>query len=357
MNDIIEQYYEAYNFPSVNKLYTLLRDDKHDVKKKDIEEYLNKKEEVQIFKEAKKSKKKLGHITSPQPNFSWQVDIYYLMKYYKANKGFKYILACIDIFTRKLYCIPMKNKDNDEVKLALKLLFKEAGVYPDVITSDNDATLLSNECQQLFIKDNIIHDVVPKDDHASLGLIDRVARTLKTVLHKRFVKSGTTNWIDNLSTVVNQYNNTPHSAIDDIKPNDAEKPENIYTIIDINLEKKNKKTTFNNPFSIGDSVRVEIPGLAKKSEGKFSNEIYTVKQVFGKRVLLSDNKIRKYDMLIKVDAPPPEEIKKPDIIKRAKQEYKQEKILIKEDQKQENIRETRTRGKRIDYAELAGKKR
>ena len=122
-------------------------------------------------------------------------------------------------------------------------------------------------------------------------------------------------------------------------------------------EKKNKKTTFNNPFSIGDSVRVEIPGLAKKSEGKFSNEIYTVKQVFGKRVLLSDNKIRKYDMLIKVDSPPPQEPKKPDIIKRAKQEYKQEKILIKEDQKQENIRETRTRGKRIDYAELAGKKR
>ena len=62
-------------------------------------------------------------------------------------------------------------------------------------------------------------------------------------------------------------------------------------------------------------------------------------------------------MLIKVDAPPPEEPKKPDIIKRAKQEYKQEKILIKKDQKQENIRETRTRGKRIDYAELAGKKR
>ena len=48
---------------------------------------------------------------------------------------------------------------------------------------------------------------------------------------------------------------------------------------------------------------------------------------------------------------------KQDIIKCAKQEYKQEKILIKEDQKQENIRETRTRGKRIDYAELAGKKR
>ena len=125
MNNIIEQYYEAYNFPSANKLYNLLRDDNHDVKKKDIEDYLNKKEEVQIFKEAKKSKKRLGHITSLQPNFSWQIDISYLMKYYKANKGFKYILACIDIFTRKLYCIPMKNKDNDEVKLALNCYLKK----------------------------------------------------------------------------------------------------------------------------------------------------------------------------------------------------------------------------------------
>ena len=354
MNDIIEQYYDVFNFPSASKLYILLQDVNHDIKTKNIEEF--KKEELQISKEAKKSKKRLGHITSLQPNFLWQIDIYYLMKYYKANKGFKYILACIDIFTRKLYCIPMKNKYNDEVKLALKLSFEEAGVHPNIITSDNNATLLSNECQQVLIKHNIIHDVVPKDDHASLGLIDRVARTLKTILHKRFVKSGTTNWIDNLSTVVNQYNNTPHSAIDDIKPNDADKPENIYTIIEINLNKKNKQTTFNNPFNIDDYVRVEIPGLAKKSEGKFSNEIYTVKQVFGKRVLLSDNKIRKYDMLIKVDTPPPQN-KKPDVIKRAKQEYKQENILKKEDQKQENVRETRTRGIRIDYAQFAGKKR
>ena len=61
-------------------------------------------------------------------------------------------------------------------------------------------------------------------------------------------------------------------------------------------------------------------------------------------------------MLIKGDTPPPE-IKKPDIIKRAKQEYKQENILKNEDPKQENVRETRTRGVRIDYAQLAGKKR
>ena len=110
------------------------------------------------------------------------------MKYHKENHGFKYILAGIDVFTRKLYCISMKTKEDDEVNSSLKELFKEAGTYPLVITSDNDATLLSKINQDFLEKHNIIHDVCPKGDHASLGLIDRVARTLKTVFHKRFVK-------------------------------------------------------------------------------------------------------------------------------------------------------------------------
>ena len=31
MNDIIEQYYENFNYPSVDKLYKLLKDDNHNV--------------------------------------------------------------------------------------------------------------------------------------------------------------------------------------------------------------------------------------------------------------------------------------------------------------------------------------
>ena len=56
MNDIIEQYYENFNYPSVDKLYKLLKDDNHDVKKKDVKDFLDKQEEAQILKETKKSK-------------------------------------------------------------------------------------------------------------------------------------------------------------------------------------------------------------------------------------------------------------------------------------------------------------
>ena len=273
------------------------------------------------------------------------------MKYYKTNHGYKYILACMDVFTRKAYCIPMKLKDDEDVNLSLKLLFEEAGTFPIVITSDNDATLLSKVNQDLLQKHNIIHDVVPKGDHASLGIIDRFARTIKTVLHKRFVRKNTTNWVDALSMIVSQYNNSPHSGIMDIKPNEADKPENFYKIMELNMAKKEVKTTFKNPFQEGDNVRVEIPGMQKKSEGKFSDEIYKVIEVRGKRVVLNDGKVRKYDMLTKVLHVP--EIKKPNIIRKAKEDYKQELQLKREDQKEENIIEgRRTRGNRVDYAKL-----
>ena len=359
MNDLIEQYYNDYNYPSVNKLYNLLRDDGHkDIKKVDIEKYLNKKEEVQIFKEKKITKTQQGHITALQPNFTWQLDIFYLIKYHKQNKEYKYILCAVDVFTRFVYCIAMKNKDDPSVSEALEKLFEEADEVPSIITSDNDATFLSQELQKLIKKYGIIHDVVPKNDHNSLGIIDRFARTLKTVLHKRFVKKETTTWIDVLPTIIKNYNNSPHSALDNISPFQAFLPENIYDIIEINMEKRKAKSTFKNPFSVGDKVRVEEVGFHKKSEGQFTKKIFTAINISGKRVVLDDGKVYKYDMLKKIDASEIPQEKKTDVIKKAKQEYKQEKILKKEDQKEENIIEgRRTRGNRVNYAELAGKKK
>ena len=197
-----------------------------------------------------------------------------------------------------------EKQKNNEVELCLKLLFKESETYPFVITSDNNSTFLSKECQEIFEKHNIIHDTVPVGDHASLGIVDKFARNLKTILHKRFMKNFTTNWVDVLSVVINKYNNTPHSSIDEIKPNEADKPENIYKILELNIAKKNEKSTFVNPFQKGDKVRVKLNGFHKKSDETFSNDINTFIGVNGKRVLVDNGKTAKYDMLSKISYVP-----------------------------------------------------
>ena len=64
MDSNIEKYYEDYNFPSADKLYKLMKKDGYDIAKKDIISYLSKKEEVQQFKESKKSKLKAFHLVN-----------------------------------------------------------------------------------------------------------------------------------------------------------------------------------------------------------------------------------------------------------------------------------------------------
>lgn len=350
-DDVIERYYDLYNYPSGDKLYKLLKDDGYDYKKKDITTFLSKKAEVQQFKEKKKSKLKHGHIISHQPDQSWQLDIYYMQKYYKHNHNYKYILACIDIFTRKAYTVPMKKKDNESVFKATKELFKVADVTPFVITSDSDSTFNSHEMQKLFYENHIFHHTVPVGDHSSLGIIDRFARSLKTILHKRFVKEGSLNWVDYLPKIVENYNNSPHTSIDDIKPSQATKPENIARIIDINIDKSYAKSTYINEFKEGDKVRIMLNGYHKKTEGQYTDKVYIVKHSKGKTIELTNGQLKKYDMLLKVHPETPIETAKPKLIKKAKQEYKQELLLKKEDIKQENIRPQRER-KPVDYKKL-----
>ena len=68
----------------------------------------------------------MGHILSNSPNEKWQLDIFYLIKYHKQNHAYKYILACIDIFTRKAYAIPLKLKDDENVSEGIKEIIKQA---------------------------------------------------------------------------------------------------------------------------------------------------------------------------------------------------------------------------------------
>ena len=76
----IQTIYEENNFPALERLYKLVKKAKPDVKRKDIKEFLNNLENVQITKE-QKNKKATGHIVASSFNEVWQIDIFDLSKY------------------------------------------------------------------------------------------------------------------------------------------------------------------------------------------------------------------------------------------------------------------------------------
>jgi hypothetical protein len=45
----------------------------------------------------------------------WQSDLIDYRKYKRQNHGMAYILLCVDCFTKKLFCVPLKSKNSASV--------------------------------------------------------------------------------------------------------------------------------------------------------------------------------------------------------------------------------------------------
>ena len=346
MDKIINNYYEENYYPNLNELYSILKDNKISVTKKQVKEFLDKQLVEQITKETKKRKKESGHIVAFSENQIWQLDIFILKKYYKDNKGYGYILCAVDVFTRKAYAVAMKHKNNEEVLKAMEDILKEANESPLSIMSDSDSTFTSKKFQALINSDDIVHRTVPIGDHASLGIIDRFARTLKKRLTK--VIENKKDWINHYKGIINQYNNRPHDSIGNIKPNEATEPDNIATIVELNNNKSKKNIKTSN-LDVGDKVRIDTrKTFSKGTEPIWSDEVYEVKAVSGKSILLNNDVMKKIDMLLKVSKDTPIGIIKKSKIKKATKEYKNEKQYKRESTKVENIIEgKRNRKKKI----------
>ena len=348
INNLIEQYYELSNYGSAEKICKFLKIDGITMKLKTIKEYLNKKEEVQLVKEDKQTKNKFQPIIALEPNDIWCMDIFVLIKYHKSNDGYAYILAVVDVFTRKAYCVPMRAKGIEDVCTAFQEILKISGAVPKVILSDSDSSFTGHEFQKILLKHDIIHNTVIINDHHTLGIIDRFARTLKTILSKLFIKNKNTNWIKYLDSVIERYNNTPHSGIVDIKPNDAHIEEYKNIILEIN-QLKSKVEKPKNPFNIDDKVRIREKGIFKKgTESRFSDDVFIVVSISGSTVKLNNGKNYRSSSLQKIDKNyiiPEKGVK--NVIRRATKERTVELLHKRIDVQAENIiQEPRVRKKK-----------
>ena len=68
-----------------------------------------------------------------------------MQKFAKLNKGFRYLLTCIDIFSKYSWVIPLKDKKGINVKNALqKFLFKDHQNFYGLIVVKN---FMINKCK------------------------------------------------------------------------------------------------------------------------------------------------------------------------------------------------------------------
>ena len=294
----VDVIYEANNFPTLDRLYKLVKEAHPEISRQYVKRFLDGQQETQLLKRKMKSQSH-GCITAVYPNQKWTIDLLDYSKFLENNNGYRYIFTVIDVFSRKAYCEPLNSKKTEEVSANLQSIIMQVGAPPRIIISDNEGAYSGKPFQELLKDHKILISMNIPNNHNALGIIDSFAKKLKIIFSKYFIRNRNTRWIKVLPEIIKTYNNTPHSGIADLTPNQALKPENRPIIGDINLEKQlmNKRIS---DLKEGDKVRKYTANkFSKKSEPVWSDEVYTVETVRGNTIYLTDGSSVRRDNLLK----------------------------------------------------------
>ena len=223
------------------------------------------------------------HVFVRNANDIFGADLVDMKALSKQNKGYKYILMVIDIFSKYGWAIPLKFKTGVEVSQALQKIFEKK--LAKKLWVDRGTEFYNKEVRKLLLKNNIT--IYSTENYEKCSVVERWNRTIKTKLWKYFTANGTHKYIDILQALIEKYNNTKHRSIK-MTPVEAQKPENHEHVFRHLYGERMKKLGQQKPkFQVGEKVRLAVQkDLFEKSYViNWSDKVYTVKQVLATRPL------------------------------------------------------------------------
>lgn len=136
-----------------------------------------------------------------------QADLIEMQQFKDKNIGYRYILLVIDIFSKKAFGAPLKDKTAKEVSEAMEKIFKQVGKTIRALHTDRGSEFWNQTMKRLLVKyGNINHYSTYSGKKSSI--VERLIRTLKRKLYMQFNLRGSYKWYDILQKVIDIYNNT-----------------------------------------------------------------------------------------------------------------------------------------------------
>lgn len=142
----------------------------------------------------------------------WQADLNDMRGLSKHNDGVNYLLAVIDVFSKRLYVRTLKRKEGAEVADAFEEIFAEAGRTPRCLQTDKGTEFTGAKTKKLFKQYGIIY-VTTQNPDVKAAVVERVNRTLKSRMWRYLTYKNTYRYVDVLDKLVNAYNNSQHRSL------------------------------------------------------------------------------------------------------------------------------------------------
>ena len=200
----------------------------------------------------------------------WEVDLADMQSLSRKNKGIKYLLCAIDLYSMYAFVIPLENKKGISVTTGFNKIIKQSNRKPNKIWVDQGGEFYNNAFKK-WLSDNDIIMYSTYNEGKSV-VAERFIRTLKSKLCKHMTAIDKNVYYDVLDNVVNKYNNTKHSTIKMKLIDVGNNNKRIY------IDEQNKKDS---KFKVDDRVRIsKFKNIfAKGYTPNWSSEIFIVDKV------------------------------------------------------------------------------
>ena len=200
----------------------------------------------------------------------WGVDLGDMQLISKYNKGIKYLLCVIDLFSKYAWVVPLKDKTGTTIVNAFQSILNNSKRKPNEIWVDQGSEFYNNVFKK-WLKENSI-EIYSTHNEGKSVVAERFIRTLKNKIYKHMTVVSKNVYDDVLDDIVDKYNNTYHNTIK-MKPIDVKND----SFAEYN-EESNKRDP---KVKVGDHVRISKYKsiLAKGYTPNWSEEIFVVKKI------------------------------------------------------------------------------
>ena len=200
----------------------------------------------------------------------WGVDLVNMQLISKYNRGIRYLLCAIDLFSKYAFAIPLKNKKGTTIANAFQSTLDNSKRKPNKIWNDQGSEFYDTHFKK-WLKDNNI-EMYSTHNQGKSVVAERFIRTLKNRIYKHMTANSENVYFNFLNDIVDKYNNTYHKTIK-MKPIDVKSD----SFAEYNEESNEKGPKF----KVGDHVRSSKYKniFAKGYALNWSDEIFIIKQI------------------------------------------------------------------------------
>ena len=129
----------------------------------------------------------------------------------RFNKGYKFLLTCIDVFLKSAWVVPLKNKTGESLVNGFQSILDLGRSLEKLQTAKGTEFL--NRNFQSFLKERNIHFFTTNRE-LNASVVERFNWTFETRMWKYFTSKNTLVYIDILQDIVYGYNNSYHPSME-----------------------------------------------------------------------------------------------------------------------------------------------